>query len=77
EQYCEDTIYTYGYETSKEPTGITQGGYSNNIVVNSHFAVFIPKNITFEKTAPLLCARVTTYSPIIKAKIKKGMKVGI
>ena len=49
EQYCEDTIFTYGYETSKEPTGITQGGYSNNIVVNSHFAVFIPKNITFEK----------------------------
>ncbi|MFX4218495.1 NAD(P)-dependent alcohol dehydrogenase [Aliarcobacter butzleri] len=77
EQYCEDTIFTYGYETSNEPTGITQGGYSNNIVVNSHFAVFIPKNISFEKAAPLLCAGVTTYSPIIKAKIKKGMKVGV
>ena len=35
------------------------------------------KNITFEKAAPLLCAGVTTYSPIIKAKIKKGMKVGV
>ncbi|MFW2380041.1 NAD(P)-dependent alcohol dehydrogenase, partial [Aliarcobacter butzleri] len=36
-----------------------------------------PKNVTFEEAAPLLCAGVTAYSSIIKAKIKKGMKVGV
>lgn len=77
EQYCEDTLFTYGFTNSKEPTGITQGGYSTNIVVNSHFAVHIPKNISLEKAAPLLCAGVTIYSPFMKDNIKKGTKVGV
>ncbi|MCT7909949.1 NAD(P)-dependent alcohol dehydrogenase [Arcobacter lacus] len=77
EQYCEDTLFTYGFSSIKEPTGITQGGYSNNIVVNSHFAVHIPNNISFENAAPLLCAGVTTYSPLVQDNIKSGMKVGV
>ncbi len=77
EQYCKDTIFTYGYPDKREPTTISQGGYSTNLVVNAHFAVHIPENISFEQAAPLLCAGVTTYSPLMKYKIKKGDKVGV
>ncbi|PUE64841.1 NAD(P)-dependent alcohol dehydrogenase [Arcobacter lacus] len=77
EQYHPETKFTYGYPESKEPTGITQGGYSTHLVVRDHFAVHIPENVSFEKAAPLLCAGITTYSPLMKAKIKKGDKVGV
>ncbi|RXJ78552.1 Zn-dependent alcohol dehydrogenase [Arcobacter sp. F155] len=77
EQYHPDTKFTYGYPEEKEPTGITQGGYSTHLVVRDHFAVHLPDNISFEKAAPLLCAGITTYSPLIKADIKKGDKVGV
>lgn len=77
EQYCSDTLFTYGYPDKRSPTGITQGGYSTNIVVRDHFAVHIPENISFQEAAPLLCAGITTYSPILKADLKKGEKVGV
>ncbi|WP_428821048.1 NAD(P)-dependent alcohol dehydrogenase [Microbulbifer sp. MCCC 1A16149] len=77
EQYHSDTLFTYGYPDKRSPTGITQGGYATNIVVNDHFAVHIPENISFEEAAPLLCAGITTYTPILKADLKKGDKVGI
>lgn len=77
EQYCPDTVFTYGYPQESSPTGISQGGYSNNIVVNSHFAVHIPEHISFQKAAPLLCAGITTYSPLMKFDLKKGDKVGV
>lgn len=77
EQYCSKTVFTYGYPLESSPTGISQGGYSNNIVVRDHFAVHIPKNISFEQAAPLLCAGITTYSPLMKYSIKKGDKVGV
>ncbi|MFX4231513.1 NAD(P)-dependent alcohol dehydrogenase [Aliarcobacter butzleri] len=77
EQYQADTKFTYGYPEPKEPTGITQGGYSTHIVVRDHFAVHLPSNISFEKAAPLLCAGITTYSPLMKADIKKGSKVAV
>lgn len=77
EQYEADTKFTYGYPESKEPTGITQGGYSTHIVVRDHFAVHLPSNISFEKAAPLLCAGITTYSPLMKADIKKDSKVAV
>jgi uncharacterized zinc-type alcohol dehydrogenase-like protein len=79
EQHCdsEATVFTYGAPDKTSPTGITQGGYSNNIVVKEHFAVHIPDNISLEKAAPLLCAGITTYSPLMKAKIKAGDKVGV
>jgi alcohol dehydrogenase (NADP+)/uncharacterized zinc-type alcohol dehydrogenase-like protein len=77
EQYCPDTVFTYGYPQKTSPTGISQGGYSNNIVVRDHFAVHIPKSISFQQAAPLLCAGITTYSPIMKYQIKRGDKVGV
>lgn len=79
EQFCErgQTVFTYGYPTKDEPTGISQGGYSDKIVVRDHFAVHIPENISFEEAAPLLCAGITTYSPLMKADFKIGDKVGV
>jgi len=77
EQYCPDTTFTYGYPEKSSPTGISQGGYSNNIVVRDHFAVHIPKQLRFQDAAPLLCAGITTYSPLMKFHLKKGDKVGV
>lgn len=77
EQFSPQTVFTYGHVEADSPTGISQGGYSTNIVVRDHFVVHIPENIRFEEAAPLLCAGITTYSPIIQAKVGKGMKVGI
>jgi uncharacterized zinc-type alcohol dehydrogenase-like protein len=77
EQYCPDTTFTYGYPEESSPTGISQGGYSTNIVVKEHFVVHIPEHISFQKAAPLLCAGITTYSPIMKFDLKKGDKVGV
>lgn len=79
EQHCDNgqTKWTYGFPDKTSPTGITQGGYANNIVVRDHFAVHIPEHISLDKAAPLLCAGITTYSPLMKAKIKTGDKVGV
>jgi len=77
EQYCSETIFTYGYPEKSSPSGISQGGYSTNIVVKDHFAVHIPDHISFQEAAPLLCAGITTYSPIMKFDLKKGDRVGV
>lgn len=79
EHFCDNgaTKFTYGYPDKAEPTGITQGGYSDRLVVRDHFAVHIPDNITFEEAAPLLCAGITTYSPLMRAQFKVGDKVGV
>lgn len=77
EQYTPGTVFTYGYPETDSPTGISQGGYSTNIVVRDHFVVHIPEHINFQEAAPLLCAGITTYSPLMKAQLKKGMKVGV
>lgn len=79
EHYCDrgETLFTYGYPDKKSPTGITQGGYSNNIVVKDHFAVHIPEHISFQEAAPLLCAGITTYSPLMDANLQVGDKVGV
>jgi len=79
EHHCETTgmVGTYGAPDATSPSGITQGGYSNNIVVTEHFAIKIPQNIDLQYAAPLLCAGITTYSPMMKTGIKKGNKVGV
>lgn len=79
ENYCENEkiIFTYGYPDPTSPSGISQGGYSNNIVVKEHFAIKIPDSIDLKYAAPLLCAGITTYSPLMQAEIKKGDKVGV
>jgi alcohol dehydrogenase (NADP+) len=79
EHHCGTTgmVGTYGTPEPSSPTGITQGGYSNNIVVTEHFAIKIPKNIDLQYAAPLLCAGITTYSPMMQYDVKKGDKVGV
>lgn len=78
EQYCEKgMIGTYGAADRFHDNEMTQGGYSNNIVVSEDFGILIPQNADMEKVAPPLCAGITTYSPIKKVDVKKGDKVGI
>ena len=79
EQHCETIgmVGTYGAPEKSSPTGITQGGYGINIVVTEHFAIKIPVTIDLQHAAPLLCAGITTYSPLMKAKFKKGDKIGV
>ncbi|WP_235855488.1 NAD(P)-dependent alcohol dehydrogenase [Flagellimonas pelagia] len=79
EHFCEkgETVFTYGYPEASSPTGISQGGYASNIVVRDHFAVHIPEHISLQEAAPLLCAGITTYSPLMKAQFKIGDKVGV
>lgn len=77
EQYCLDGCsYTYN---SYERDGITptQGGYSNVIVVNEDFVLHIPKGMPLDKAAPLLCAGVTLYSPLMHWHVGPGKKVAI
>jgi uncharacterized zinc-type alcohol dehydrogenase-like protein len=79
EQFCDNgaTVFTYGTPEKTSPTGIAQGGYANNIVVREHFAIHIPENIKLEEAAPLLCAGITTYSPLMKSNFKRGDKIGV
>ena len=56
---------------------MTFGGYSESIVVDEAFVLKIPKNLDLAATAPLLCAGITTYSPLRHHKVSKGQKVGI
>jgi len=78
EHHCETTgMGTYGSPEKSSPSGITQGGYANNIVVTEHFAIKIPESIDLKYAAPLLCAGITTYSPLMKVKFKKGDKIGV
>ncbi len=79
EHHCDKnaTVFTYGSPEKSSPTGISQGGYANNIVVKDHFAIKIPSNIDLQYAAPLLCAGITTYSPLMRANFKKGDKVGV
>ncbi len=79
EHHCETTgmVGTYGTPEASSPTGITQGGYANNMVVTEHFAIKIPENIDLQYAAPLLCAGITTYSPMMQYDMKKGDKVGV
>jgi uncharacterized zinc-type alcohol dehydrogenase-like protein len=77
EQYCKKgAIGTYNsYE--KDGKTPTYGGYSNHIVVHEDFVLRVPDSLPLEGVAPLLCAGITTYSPLRYWKIGKGHKVGI
>jgi alcohol dehydrogenase (NADP+) len=77
EQYClNGAVYTYsGIE--KETGNATQGGYSNQIVVNEDFVLQVSDQLPLHKVAPLLCAGITTYSPLRRWKIGKEHKIAI
>jgi uncharacterized zinc-type alcohol dehydrogenase-like protein len=75
ENYCQKgAIWTYNSRENGEPTF---GGYSNNIVVKESFAVRISPKLDLAAAAPLLCAGITTYSPLRHWKIGPGKKVGV
>ena len=77
EQYCENGFTgTYNSKKSKYG-GITYGGYSENIVVEENFVLSIPENIDVKGAAPLLCAGITTWSPLRHWNVKAGDKVGV
>ena len=77
EQYCEVGFTgTYNSE-DKKSGGITYGGYSNFIVVDEYFVLHIPEKLDLAAVAPLLCAGITTYSPLRHWKVGAGQKVGI
>ncbi|MFZ0796227.1 MAG: NAD(P)-dependent alcohol dehydrogenase [Terriglobales bacterium] len=77
EQFCENmATFTYNSE-DKQLGGVTYGGYSESIVVTEAFALKVPKQLDLAATAPLLCAGITTYSPLRHWNVKKGQKVGI
>jgi uncharacterized zinc-type alcohol dehydrogenase-like protein len=77
EQYCENVAtFTYNGE-DKVLGGVTYGGYSDSVVVDGDFAFKVPNGLDPAGAAPLLCAGITTYSPLHHWKVSKGQKVGI
>jgi uncharacterized zinc-type alcohol dehydrogenase-like protein len=77
EQFCEGgATFTYNSE-DKALGGMTYGGYSKSIVVDEAFVLRPPANLDLAATAPLLCAGITTYSPLKHWKVGKGQKVGV
>ena len=76
EQFCPNRVYTYN-APDKHLGGVTYGGYSESIVVDEHFVLRIPANLKPEAVAPLLCAGITTYSPLRHWGTSKDKKVGI
>ena len=77
QQYCLNG-FTLTYSGIEKETGkVTQGGYANRIVVNEDFVCRVSDKLPLDKVAPLLCAGITTYSPLRRWKIGKGHKVGV
>jgi alcohol dehydrogenase (NADP+) len=77
EQFCENgATLTYNSE-DRHSKGITYGGYSESVVVDEAFALRVPDRLDLAATAPLLCAGITTYSPLRYWNIGKGQKVGV
>ena len=76
EQFCPNFTLTYNFP-DKQLGGVTYGGYSESIVVDENFVLRVPANLQLAGAAPLLCAGITTYSPMHHWKVGKGKKVGI
>jgi uncharacterized zinc-type alcohol dehydrogenase-like protein len=76
EQFCPNITLTYNFP-DKHTGGVTYGGYSENIVVDERFVLRVPSNLDLSGAAPLLCAGITTFSPLHHWGVTKGKKVGI
>ena len=76
EQFCPNMTLTFN-SPDKNLGGVTYGGYSDSIVVNERFVLRVPSSLNLAGTAPLLCAGITTYSPMRHWGIAKGKKVGV
>jgi alcohol dehydrogenase (NADP+) len=76
EQFCPNMILTFNCP-DPHLGGMTYGGYSDSVVVDEHFVLRVPTNLDLAGTAPLLCAGITTYSPMRHWGVTKGKKVGV
>jgi len=77
EQYCsEGAVFSYNGQ-ERDGSGNTYGGYSKSILAHEDFVLHISDKLPLEAVAPLLCAGITTYSPLRHWKVGKGQKVGI
>ena len=78
EQICENgTTFTYGSKDKHGTASQTYGGYSDKIVVTEHFVIRIPPGMDLAATAPLLCAGITTFSPMQHWDLKRNQRVAI
>src|ERR1700683_3695386 len=76
EQFCPNLTLTYNFP-DKHTGGVTYGGYSESVVVDERFVLHVPAGLDLAGTAPLLCAGITTYSPMRHWGVTKGKKVGV
>jgi alcohol dehydrogenase (NADP+) len=76
EQFCPNLTLTYN-SLDKHLGGVTYGGYSENIVVDERFVLRVPSTLDLAGAAPLVCAGITTYSPLRHWDVTKGKKVGV
>ena len=76
EQFCPNMALTYN-SPDKHGGGVTYGGYSDSIVVDERFVLRVPSNLDLAGAAPLLCAGITTYSPMRRWGVTQGKKVGV
>ena len=76
EQFCPNFTLTYNFP-DKHTGGVTYGGYSDSIVVDQRFVLRVPSNLDLAGAAPLLCAGITTFSPMHHWNVTRGTKVGI
>src|SRR5881392_1539113 len=77
EQFCASMTLTYNSPDKHKTAPVTYGGYSDSIVVDERFVLRVPPNLSLAGAAPLLCAGITTYSPLRHWGVTKGKKVGI
>ena len=78
EQYCENGMTgTYGAKDRRNGDAITQGGYSSSIVVDRRYVLHVPESLDPAAVAPLLCAGVTTFSPLRHFEVEEGDVVGV
>ncbi len=76
EQYCDGTVFTYN-SVEKDGVTRTQGGYSTRIVANEDYVLRVSSEQPLERVAPLLCAGITTWSPLRHWKVGPGQRVGV
>jgi uncharacterized zinc-type alcohol dehydrogenase-like protein len=77
ENFCPNFTLTYNSPDKYKTAPVTYGGYSDSIVVDEHFVLRVPQNLNLAGAAPLLCAGITTYSPMRHWGVTKGKKVGV
>jgi uncharacterized zinc-type alcohol dehydrogenase-like protein len=76
EQFCPNAVYTYN-APDRHTGQVTYGGYSDCVVVDERFVLRVPANLSLAGVAPLLCAGITTWSPLRRQGVSKGKKVGV